>query len=148
METSVLNFNCPKCKIKSQPFGLTPQRIPYSASVICPTCGYEEHCDWFDSETHKLVLQNKYLKTKESDLTPQLKILEGKIQVLETGRDADRKEIQNLRQLIDLAIKKDIQELKEKASGQEYDKNFLQDQITKLQETFDKISSWQKKQDG
>ena len=148
MESYVLTFYCAKCKVRTRPFGDYPKSVPYSATVTCSECGYEARADWLDSDIHKKVLQNKYIKFENKDYDNSMKVLESKIKVLETGRDADRKEIQNLRQLIDLAIQRDIKELKESMSQQEYDKNFLQGQITKLNETFDKIRNWQKKQDG
>lgn len=101
--------------------------------------------EWHDSETDRLLIQAKAGKQIEPKVNSKIEILENKIKVLESARDADRKELQLLRQTVDLLIKNEIKTLQNKAGDNEFSLNSLQGQISKLQETLQKIRDHQLK---
>lgn len=147
-ETAQLRYVCTKCKKESYPLGYNSYILPYTSPIRCPHCNhFEEKVDWLDSDTRKKLVEKQYIGDV-NDKKIKVEIIQNKIESLEARADADRKEIQNLRQIIDLLIQKEIKDLKDKASDHDFNLNTLQDQITKLQNTFDKIRQFQEKQDG
>ncbi len=162
-ETLRLQATCSNCFKRWWPFGrFTPMQIPHFQKIQCPKCGNIEEFTWHDSETRREIIQNNLANTNNPELQSnpseqdkrvdnlenQIKILENKNETLEARSDADRKELQNMRQLIDLAIQNEIKNLKGKASDHDFNLNTLQSQITKLEELLTKIRNWQDNKDG
>ena len=113
--------------------------IPCSFTEKCPKCNMSQQFDWLDAETQKKKIEKELKLNQNPEIESQINQLQNELTALREGRNADRKEIENLRQLIDLTVSNDIKEIKEQYSLQEYDKNFLQNQITALEKTLEEI---------
>lgn len=139
-ERRLLTFVCPKCRYKTYPFGMKNHFVPYIANVTCQKCGYiEENCSYPDSKINRELVERKLgIKTSPvyeqiNSLKTQLETIKKETEVLKESRDADRKELQLLRQIVDTVIK-DLKDLQTNHSEVSSDIGSTLERIKKLED--------------
>ena len=135
-ESTVLFVECPKCGRPAYPFGKVSKAVPtFKSKVECEHCGLViENVAWYDSETTKTLLQNGRGLIQSEGLGTMVSFLEKRLEVLQESRDADRKEIELIRQLLSDIGNNRLTKLTEEASERDQEIANLAARIKSLED--------------
>jgi hypothetical protein len=99
------------------PVGVPTQKRDYK----CENCDYVRRgAQWLDQDTKRLIVRRE-LGITPSAGTPTKKVesLEKEMEVLKESRDADRKEMQLIRQQLDKLVTQEIETVKSEAKDRD-----------------------------
>jgi len=149
-EQKVLTFTCRKCKKENFPYG--PYKLtdlPCTIISTCKYCGYQGDFTWGDSKLNADFSRIKAgLPLDSTNSASQIQALENEIESLKSSKNADRKEIdalnaiveacrkevQIIRELIDLTVKNQVKELKEKDGEHTEEIDSILDRLNNLEQ--------------
>jgi hypothetical protein len=124
-EKGLISLHCERCKKTSYPFGFQEVDLPFLDTVLCRYCGFKMQGYVLDSKLSVEKIR-KDLGLDQSQVNPIIDLLKNEIETLKSTKNADRKEIDalsaiveaarkevsTLRELIDLVIRKQLEEVK------------------------------------
>lgn len=120
-ESNVLFVECPKCGRPVYPFGRANTVLPaFKSSVECDSCGLViENVAWYDSATTKALSQSGRGLIQNEGLGIRISFLEKQLEVLKESRNADRKEIELIRQVLDDLTDNKLKKIKDEGSDRD-----------------------------
>jgi len=135
-ESNVLFVECPKCGRPVYPFGKVSRNLPeFKSKVECERCGMViENVAWYDSETSKVLSQGGRGFIQNEGLGTRVTLLERQLDVLQESRNADRKEIELIRKILDDLTGNKLKKMKDEASDREQEVTDLEAKVKALED--------------
>jgi len=136
-ESNVLVWSCEECGHMNYPYGRTPVVLPAQLPVVkCENCGYvKKNAEWSDVETKKMMDRaSKGLALSSSASSGKLDGLEAEVKVLRESHNADRKEMELVRKMLDDILDNILKQMRVDAAREVEDLASLTERVKALEE--------------